>query len=80
MLSDLLNEIKGFKYQITVDVLLKKHKHTGEIEFRPDYFNSVTKTVPNHIFELENYFEEILYIIDVWINNGPGWITKLIEY
>ena len=24
--SDLLNEMKGFKYQITVKVLLKKHK------------------------------------------------------
>ena len=37
--SGLLNEIKGFKYQITVEVLLKKYKHNGEIEFRPAYFN-----------------------------------------
>ena len=32
MFSDLLNATKGFKYQITVKVLLKKYKHTGEIE------------------------------------------------
>ena len=65
LFSDLLNETKGFKYQITVEVLLKKCKHNGEIEFRLVYFNSVTKTVTNHIFKLENSFEEILYMIDV---------------
>ena len=37
--SDLLNELKGFKYQITLEVFLKKYKHNGEIEFRPVYFN-----------------------------------------
>ena len=79
LFSDLLNETKGFKYQITVEVLLKKFKHNGEIEFRLVYFNSVTKTVTNHIFKLENSFEQILYMIDVWINNGSGWIIELIE-
>ena len=29
--NDLLNETKGFKYQITVKVLLKKYKHNEEI-------------------------------------------------
>ena len=33
--SDLSNEIKGFKCQIIVDVLLKKYKLNGEIEFAP---------------------------------------------
>ena len=32
LFSDLLNETKGFKYQITVEVLLKKYKHNGEIK------------------------------------------------
>ena len=32
LFSDLLNEAKGFKYQITVEVLLKKYKHNGEIK------------------------------------------------
>ena len=43
------------------------------------YFNSVTKTVTNHIFELQKSFEEISYMIDIWINNGSGWIIELIE-
>ena len=79
MRSDLLNETKGFEYQITVKVLLKKYKHNGEIEFAPVYFNSFTKTVINHRFRLENSFQEILYMIDVWINKGSGWNVESIE-
>ena len=77
LFSDLLNELKGFKYQITVEVFLQKYKHNRETEFRPVYFNSVTKTVTNHIFNLEKSFEEILYIVDIWINNGSGWVIEL---
>ena len=50
LLSDLLNEAKGFKYQITVKVLLKKYKSDGEIEFRPVYFSSTIKTVIRQIW------------------------------
>ena len=28
------NETKGFKYQITLKIMLKKHKPNGKIEFR----------------------------------------------
>ena len=31
LFSDLLNEAKGFKYQVTVKVLLKKYKHNGKL-------------------------------------------------
>ena len=79
MVSDLLNETKGFKYKITVEVLLKKHKLNGDIEFAPVYFNSVTKTVINHRFRLENYFQEILCMTNVWINGGSGRIVESIE-
>ena len=39
--------MKGFKYQITVVVLLYKHKINGDIKYVPVYFNSATKTVIN---------------------------------
>ena len=32
----------------------------------------------NHIFKLEKYFENNLYMI-VWIYNGSGWIIELTE-
>ena len=38
--KDLCSETKGFKYQITLNVMLKKYKANSEIEFRPVYFNS----------------------------------------
>ena len=62
--SDLLNKTKGFKYKITLKVTLKKYKSTGEIEFKPVYLNSATKTVINHKFSLEIAFEKILYRVD----------------
>ena len=79
LFSDLLNETKGFKYQITLKVMLKKYKPNGEIEFRPVYFNSTTKTVINHWFKLENYFQNIFYMLDNLINEGSGWIVESIE-
>ena len=79
LFNDLLNETKGFKYQITLKFLLKKHKPNGAIEFAPVYFNSSTKTVINHRYELDQSFQEIWYRIDSWINRGSGWIIELIE-
>ena len=71
LFDDLLNETKGFKYQITLKVILKKYKST-ETEFAPVYFNSGTKTRINHKFSLENAFQEIMCRIDSWINEEPG--------
>ena len=59
--------------------MLKKYKHNSEIAFAPVYFKSFTKTVINHISKLENSFQEILYMIDNWINNGSGWNVESIE-
>ena len=33
----------------------------------------------NHKFSLKNAFQEILYRIDNWINEGSGWIVELME-
>ena len=57
--KDLLDEIKVFKYEITVKVLLRKHKENRDIEFAPVYFNSTTKTVINSKYDLDKSFQEI---------------------
>ena len=75
----LLNDTKGFKHQITVKILLKRYKPNGEIEFAPVYFNSWTKTVINSRFKLEDFFQEILYMIDAWINEESGWNIESTE-
>ena len=80
MFKDLLDEMKGFKYQITVKVLLRKDKQNGEIKFAPVYFNSIFKTVINFKYKKsEKSFQEILYRIDNWINKGSGWITESVD-
>ena len=76
LFKNLLNEMKGFKYQIAVAVLLSKEKGNGDIEYSSVYFNSTTKTVINSKFSLDKSFQEVLYRIDNWINEGSGWIIK----
>ena len=48
LFEDLLDEINSFKYQITVKAFLRKGK-----QFALVYFNSTTKTVINHKFDLD---------------------------
>ena len=78
LLHDLVDETKGFKYQITIKILLKKYKGI-EIEFFPIYFNSTIKTEINHKFDLDKSFQEILCIINNWINEGSGRIVEKIH-
>ena len=57
LFSDLLNDTKGFKYQITLNVMIRKYKPNEETDFRSFYFNSTTETVINDKFSLENAFQ-----------------------
>ena len=59
--NNLLNEKKGFKYQITVKILLKKYKLNREIEFSPVYFNSATKTIVNNIQTRRIFSRNFIY-------------------
>ena len=80
MFKYLLNEIKGFKYQITLIILLSKVRSDGNIEYSPVYFNATTKTVINSgKFGLDQSFQEILYRIDNWINERSDWIIEEIH-
>ena len=47
LFKDILDDIKGFKYQITVKVLLRKHNENEDTEFALVYFNSISKTIIN---------------------------------
>ena len=47
LFKDLLDEIKGFKYQITLKVLLSKYKENIDRELATVFFNSTTKIVIN---------------------------------
>ena len=79
LFKDLLIELKGFKYQITLAVLLSKVKNDESIEYSAVYFHSTIKTVINSESSLDKSFQEIFYRIDNWINEGSGWIIESIE-
>ena len=79
LFKELLNELKGFKYQITLAVLLSKMKTNDEIEYCPVHFNSATKTVINDDYKLDQAFQEIVYRLDNWISHGSGWIVEEIH-
>ena len=80
LFKNLLNEIKGFKYHITVKVLMGKHNQNGDIEFSPVYFNSTSKTIFNSgKYGLEKSFHKILYGIDNWINEGSCQVIESID-
>ena len=59
--------------------MLSKEKENENIEYRSVYFSSATKTVINSEFSLDKSFQEDLYRIDNWINEGSGWIIESIN-
>ena len=72
--------MKGFKYQITVTVLLYKHKMNGDMDYSPVCYNSATKTVINSDkYDHDKCFQEIFYRTDNWINKGSGSIIESIN-
>ena len=62
-----------------MNISLCKEKINGDTEYSSVYFNSITKTVINLAFNLDKSFEEILYRIDNWINEGSGWIIDSVN-
>ena len=61
LFKDLLIELKGFKYEITLAALLGKVKNNSETEFSPVYFNSLTKAVYNFDYKLDQSLQDIIY-------------------
>ena len=73
LFKDFLVEMKGFKYQITLHVLLSKVKSSDLIEYSTVYFNSLTKTVIVNKYFLDQCFNEIIFRLENCISHGSGW-------
>ena len=79
LFKGLLIELKGFKNEITLAILLSKMKNSGEVEYSLVYFNFLTKTVINsNKSGLNQAFQEIIYGPENWISHGSGWIVEKI--
>ena len=81
LFGELLSEMKGFKYQITLFVTLKKSKLDGTVEYATVYLNSFVKTVINYDFDdsIDKSFSETLFRLDNWINEGSGWVIEKVN-
>ena len=73
LFKDLLVELKGFKDQITLQVLLSKVKSMDLIEYATVYLNSLTKTVIGNKYFLDQCFNEIIFRLENWISHDSGW-------
>ena len=64
---------------MSVEITLKKRINDNEFDPKILYFNSLIKTVINRRYHLNDSFEEILNLLDIWINEGSGWVIDKIE-
>ena len=71
-------EIKGFQYQITLQVLLSKVKSSDFIEYSTICLKSLTKTAIGEKYHLNACFNEIIFRLENWISHGSGWIVDSI--
>ena len=73
LFKDLLIEMKGFKYQITLCVLLSKAKSSDFIEYSTIFLYSLTQTVIGEKYYLNECFNEIIFRLENWVGHGSGW-------
>ena len=69
---DLLREKRAFKYIISVKITLKERINDNEFMPRTLYFNSLVKTVINRRYHINDSFEKILNLLNIWINEDSG--------
>ena len=79
LFDELLREKRGFKYIISVKITLKKRINDNEFDPKTLYFNSLIKTVINRRYHLNDSFEEILNLLDIWINESSAWTIDQLD-
>lgn len=77
--SDLLHDKRGFKYVLTFKISLKKGIVDNHFKSATVYFNSLVKTLINNQYYLNESFQEMLDLLDVWLNESSGWATESID-
>ena len=78
LFDELLREKSSFKYVLSTKIILKKCINDNEYKCSTVYFNSLVKAVINQKY-LNDSFEEILNLLDIWINEGSGWVIDKIK-
>ena len=79
MFDELLRKKKGFKYVLSTKIILKKRTNDNWHTYSTVYFNSLVKTVINRRYHLNESFEQILSLLDAWINESSAWTIDQID-
>ena len=80
LFDELFREKRGFKYVLSTKIILKKRIIDNGHKYSTVYFNSLIKTVINRRYHLKDAFEEILNLLDIWINESSVCAIKLTDY
>ena len=62
-----------------IKIILRKFINNNEYKYSTVYFNSLIKTVINRRYHLNDSSEEILNLLDIWINEGSAWTVDQID-
>ena len=79
LFDELLKEKRDFKYVLSTKIILKKRINDNEHKYSTIYFNSPVKTVINRRYHLNDSFEEILNLLDIWINESSAWTIDQVD-
>ena len=77
--DELLRDKRGFKYIISVKITLKKRINDNDFDPKKLHFNLIVKTVINRRYSLNDSFEEMLNLLNIWIKEGSGWVVDEIK-
>ena len=79
LFDGLLREKSSFKYVVSTKIILKKRINDNEHKHSTVYFSSLVKTVINRRYQLKDSFEEMLNLLDIWINESSAWTMDQID-
>ena len=80
-IKKLLQEQPFYKQLIKNHILknLATKNYYVSYHFMKIFINSLIKTAINRRYHLNDSFQEILNLLDIWINEGSGWVIDKIE-
>ena len=79
LFDGLLRGKRSFKYVVSTKIILKKRINDNEHKHSTVYFSSLVKTVINRRYQLKDSFEEMLNLLDIWINESSAWTMDQID-
>ena len=80
LFKDLLQEKRGFKYNLLAIITLKRWNNAiNRYDIETIYTRSEAITVTNQRFNLNKTYEEIKHKLDIWTGLGSGYIIDKIE-